>query len=197
MMPGRTKDPNGPSATLTNGKAGSGSGTKQLRSGNDVPLAGVIDWQADVAEDPLNNNSKPPTQLTIKPQKSRGYGVQIQFEENSVELDELSLTRLKRLLPELRGKPNKIEVRGHTTHRPVPLNGPYDDSWQLCYARSRAVMAYFEEQGIESARMRLSQGGPYEPITTSEDEFRLQNARVEIFLLDEYVRDASGNAAGK
>ena len=58
-------------------------------------------------------------------------------------------------------------------------------------------MAYFEEQGIEASRMRLSQGGPYEPVTTSEDEFRHQNARVDIFLLDEYVRDANGNTAAK
>lgn len=197
MMPGRTKDPNGPSASLQHGKAGSGSGTNRLKSGNEVPLAGVIDRLPDSDDEEVNANSKTPTRLTIKPQKSRGYGVQVQFDENSVELSELSLTRLKRLLPELRGKPNKIEIRGHTTHRPVPTDGPFSDSWQLCYARSRAVMAFFEEQGIEPARMRLSQGGPYEPVTSSEDEFRFQNARVEIFLLDEYVRDGTGNTASK
>ena len=197
MLPGRTKDPNGPSPTLTHGKAGSGSGTNPLKSGNQVPLAGVIDNVPDNDTEEVSTNTKQPTRLVIKPQKSRGYGVQVQFDENSAELNELALTRLKRLMPELRGKPNKIEIRGHTTHRPVPTDGPFADSWQLCYARSRAVMAYFEEQGIEASRMRLSQGGPFEPATTSEDEFRHQNARVEIFLLDEYVRDATGNTASK
>ncbi len=90
-------------------------------------------------------------------------GTVVPFEGDSAELEPAAAQILDELTPELLGKLTKIEVRGHAAGRPLPQGSPYADSWQLCYARSQAVMKFLLEKGIEPQRIRLSQGGSYEP----------------------------------
>jgi chemotaxis protein MotB len=117
----------------------------------------------------------------------------LQFDETSAELSPQSIEQLKRLLPVLVGKQNRVEVRGHTTRRPLPADSPYRDLWQLCYARTAETMKYLEKHGVEPERIRLSQAGAYEPITNRiESAWQKQNSRVEIFLLSELADDLPG-----
>jgi chemotaxis protein MotB len=120
----------------------------------------------------------------------------VPFDESSVEISDAGKSQLDRLIPNLVGKLNKIEIRGHTTRRPLPADSPYHDLWQLAYARCQAVMQYFEEHGIEADRLRLSQSAAYEPITKRiETALQNENARVEVFLLDEMADDRPGTGS--
>jgi chemotaxis protein MotB len=120
-------------------------------------------------------------------------GVRVPFAGDSIELTDDGKAALERLAPELIGLPQKIEIRGHATGAKLPPDHPLKDAWGLCYARCLATKAYLESLGIPAQRMRLSQGGSFEPITTEADAQRqAENARVDVFVLREYVEDTVG-----
>jgi flagellar motor protein MotB len=76
----------------------------------------------------------------------------------------------------------------------LPEGSPYDDLWQLCYARCQATSKFLEEQGIAPQRMRLSQAGGYEPYSNrAEPESQARNSRVEVALLNELAVDLNGS----
>ena len=111
------------------------------------------------------------------------------FSEQSADLDEQAQERLRSMASALVGKPNKIEIRGHATGRPMPAGSPYADAWQLSYARCQAARKYLQQQGVEPKRIRLSQAGPYEPHARPDDfDWATQNSRVEVYMLREFVR---------
>jgi chemotaxis protein MotB len=117
----------------------------------------------------------------------------VAFDESSSALTANAKAQLDKLIPSLVGKLNKLEVRGHSTRRPLPADSPYHDLWQLCYARCQSVMDYFEQHGIAADRMRLSQSAAYEPLTSRiETAWQGENSRVEVFLLDELADDRPG-----
>ena len=114
----------------------------------------------------------------------------IRFDESSAELTPQAKEQLNRFIPTLVGKANKLEIRGHSTRRPLPSDSGYHDLWQLCYARCQAVMNYLEEHGVEPDRLRLSQSAAFEPVTRRvETTWQSENSRVELFLLNE-LKDA-------
>jgi chemotaxis protein MotB len=115
------------------------------------------------------------------------------FSTDSVALDEKSRAHLDEIVPAMIGKPNKIEIRGHSSGRALPASGEFKSVWGLCFARCQAVMDYLRDHGIKAERMRLSQAGPYEP--QSEDGgpgLPAENSRVEVYMLSEYVDDLQG-----
>ena len=117
----------------------------------------------------------------------------VPFDESSADLSDAGKAQLDRLIPNLVGKLNKIEVRGHSTRRPLPADSPYHDLWQLCYARCQTVMKYFEEHGVEADRLRLSQSAAFDSLTKRiETALQGENARVEVFLLDEMADERPG-----
>jgi chemotaxis protein MotB len=115
------------------------------------------------------------------------------FDEASAELSEQAKTQLTSFLPAVLGKLNKIEIRAHSTQRPLPAGSPFSDHWQLCYERGRATMNFLEQQGVEPQRMRLSQAAAFEPLTTRiEANWQNDNNCVEVFLLNEVLENAPG-----
>ncbi|MCX7424766.1 MAG: OmpA family protein [Planctomycetia bacterium] len=120
-------------------------------------------------------------------------GTVIQFAESSADLTAEAKDQLGKTALTLLGLPNKIEIRGHSTRRPLPPGSPFHDVWQLTYARCLATMEYLVERGIESERIRLSQAGPFEPQTIRlAPDWEKLNSRVEVYLLDETVEDLTG-----
>jgi chemotaxis protein MotB len=112
----------------------------------------------------------------------------VNFDEASAELPQQAQQRLSDLLPALVGKRNKIELRAHSTRRPLPQDSAFRDHWHLCYERSQAAMLFLEQHGVESDRMRLSLSAAFEPLTTRlESAWQDENNCVEIFLLTEVV----------
>jgi chemotaxis protein MotB len=119
----------------------------------------------------------------------------VKFDEASAELPALAQQRLRDLLPALVGKRNKIEIRAHSTRRPLPQDSPFRDHWQLCYERSLATMRFLVDHGIEPDRIRLSQSAAYEPLTNRlESSWQDENNCAEVFLLT-VVADPSMEAS--
>jgi chemotaxis protein MotB len=117
----------------------------------------------------------------------------VNFGDSSAELLQPSQQRLNDLLPALVGKQNKIELRAHSTRRPLPKDSSFHDHWQLCYERSLATMKYLTERSVEPDRIRLSQSAAYEPLTTRlESSWQDENNCVEVFLLTEFSTKSPG-----
>ena len=134
--------------------------------------------------------SRRPRMLTLREGDRTRTGTVVFFGGDSPDLDSSGQGRLKRLVPWIAGKPQKLEIRGHASRRPPPAGSRYQDSWQLSYARCVSVMKFLSQQGIPPERMRLSQAGGFEPCTLEvADKNHLQDARVEVYLLSELAQD--------
>ncbi|OHB67125.1 MAG: flagellar motor protein MotB [Planctomycetes bacterium RBG_13_63_9] len=112
------------------------------------------------------------------------------FAEGSAELTEKSKQILHTVAEVIGGKAQKIEIRGHTSTKPLSADSPFKDHWDLAYARCRSVKDYLVKLGIDPKRIRLDVAADNEPRHTTPDPLLLkQNARVEIFMLDEITRE--------
>ncbi len=85
--------------------------------------------------------------VTLHDANRQVTGAVIQFAEQSAELTEAAKATIRLLIPEILGKRNKIEVRGHTTRRPLAPGSPYQDAWQLAYARCVATKRAARRRG--------------------------------------------------
>ena len=92
-----------------------------------------------VGDGPTRGKPSGTAHVTLHDADRQVKGAVAQFAEHSAELTEAAKEAIRRLVPEIRGKRNKIELRGHTTRRPLPAGSPYTDAWQLSYARCVAV----------------------------------------------------------
>jgi chemotaxis protein MotB len=121
-------------------------------------------------------------------------GTVIYFEEGSAELSDKCKQDLQQTVPSFGGKPQKIELRGHTSRRPIPEDTGFHNHWQLAYQRCWNTFRFLtEEQGIDPRRFRISVAGPHEPTHITSDPISQQeNPRVEVYLLDETVHDLMG-----
>jgi chemotaxis protein MotB len=168
--------------------------TKEYLTGTRGPGRGTGEFEPDPSpRDDEDKQSKKPTVLVMHDGDQSSLGTILLFSEGSAELDELGRRLLDELVPTLRGKANKVEIRGHASARPLEPGSPFETAWELCYARCVATMRYLEERGIEPRRMRLCQAGPYEPHSIRvEPRWQAKNSRVEVKMLGEFVDDFVG-----
>ena len=123
---------------------------------------------------------------TLRPGEQEATGGMVYFSEGSSTLSEKQQQQLQTIAEELGGKPQKIEIRGHTSRRPPPLDAPFRDNWDLAYARCRTVLDYLVSLGLDPKRFRLTVAGENEPVPRGrEGQERGFNSRVEVFLLSE------------
>jgi chemotaxis protein MotB len=124
--------------------------------------------------------------LTSQGGDRTSIGMVIHFAEDSAQLDGAGRRRLEEFAAHVVGKPQRVEIRGHSTRRPLPAGSSFRDHWQLSYARCVVVMAALEDLGVERARMRLSQAAGNEPLSAPDGQLSGGgHARVEISLLNE------------
>jgi chemotaxis protein MotB len=124
-------------------------------------------------------------------------GAVVHFADDSAELDAEARRRLAELAPLVVGKPQKLELRGHTSRRPLPPDSPFADHWDLSYRRCLAVMQELEKLGVPPQRIRLSQVAGFEPPAAPDSQLPGGGyARVEVTLLAETVgtRVSQGSA---
>lgn len=138
-----------------------------------------------------------PRVVIVRPGTKTGIGTVIYFEQGNADLTKVHHARLSQQGSVMQGKSQKIEVRGHTSHKPVATGRGLRDNWDLAYQRSRNVMQYLiQELDIDPRRIRMSVAGPHEPAHIGTDEKKLrQNPRVEIYMLDEVIGDSVGTEA--
>ena len=150
----------------------------------------------DKIEAPVGEN---PRVLIVRPGSKSAIGSVIFFTGKSAELTDEHKTVLRQLAATIEGKPQKIDIRGHTSRRPISDPEDFRDNWELAFARSRATMEYLRDVvKINPARFRLSVAEANEPIHIGTDQVKLnQNPRVEIFMLNEIVSDLAGTEEEK
>lgn len=145
------------------------------------------------SDDPNDPEAEKTRVMRMRLAERSGVGTMLFFAEDSVELDADGKGRLDTLIPQLAGKPHKVEIRGHTSRNPPLAKGGFQDAWQMSYARCQSVRKYLEDHGVLAEQMRLSQAGGNEPLTTREDPRAQQrNPRVEVVMLNEWVQDLVG-----
>lgn len=130
----------------------------------------------------------------MRPGERTAIGTVITFAEDGVELSEENQRALQRLALEIQGKPQVIEVRGHTSLRPADEFTPFADNWELAHQRSRRVAKFLvDDLRIRQARIRISSAGDSEPLHIGTDPVKLkQNPRVEVFLTNEVINQRNG-----
>lgn len=146
----------------------------------------------DKVKAPTGDN---PRVRIIRPGKRTAVGTLVTFDEGSVGLDDAAKTAIELQASEMNGKPQKIEIRGHTTRRPGG-EGTGGDNWDLAYKRCRETMSFLVSLGINEKRIRMSVAGANEPQHIGTDPEKMRgNPRVEVYMLDEVVSDLSGTAS--
>jgi chemotaxis protein MotB len=162
-----------------------------------------------VTVDPHDPESRVPRVLTIRESDLSSMATVVYFEDGSPQLSDDGRRRLRRMVPWIIGKPHKIEIRGHAPDAAksaaVSANGAaagqkpgsFLDAWQLSYARCLAVRSFLESQGVAGHRLRMSQAGANEPLSTnsSDPSWLARNPRVEVFVLTEQIQDYTGTRA--
>lgn len=131
----------------------------------------------------------------VRPGAQTGVGLTLRFKEGADKLSDDEQGRLASFVTQIQGKPQKIEVRGHSTQRPSE-RAAGRDVWDLAYSRARGVMATLVEQyGVDPVRVRLAVSGPFEPLPGAggRDTTRPE-ARVEVFLLDEVSSELTADS---
>lgn len=122
-------------------------------------------------------------------------GPALQFDPFSAELTDETLRKLDVMATSLSGKPNKIEIRGHTSSVPLPDGSTYADLFSLSYARARAVfdiLATHPKFPVEKDRMRLVAVADHEPPETASGAQAFRADRVEIVVLDTFTEEYIG-----
>ena len=198
-------DPFNTSATLSGSGGAAGgaaplpypfSGSGDSRGLKQLPLPGpglsIVRPKAP-KDDSRDAKGSKPSVFVLHDGKKEMRGTVVLFKEDSAALDDRAQDQAKYLAKLLVGKRNKIEIRGHTTRRPLPAGSPFTDSWQLSYARCQTIRDFLQAAGVEPDRMRMSQAAGYEPYSNhTEPQWQAKNSRVEIYSLDELCEDLIG-----
>jgi chemotaxis protein MotB len=177
----------------------------QVMPGEEKPRNSILDFLAtlgrarrtatmdggDKVRAPVGDN---PRVRNIRPGKQVAMGGTFYFDESEVELTEHNKRQLQIAAQELGGKTQKIEIRGHASHKPLAKNSPYGDRWDLAYARCRKVMQFLAQLGIDPVRFRIAVAANNEPLYLGSDRAKqTMNSRVEVVMMDEWVEDLEGS----
>ncbi len=131
-----------------------------------------------------------PRVQTVRTQAQVIEGAAVYFAGGSADLTDQARQTLAKVLDQIAGKPQKIEVRGHTSPLPLPPGSPFRTHRELSFARASAVVDYLVSLGIERQRLRIAVAAETEPLTVpSRPELHYLNDRAELIILDELVDD--------
>lgn len=128
-----------------------------------------------------------PKVRTVRPGDRSVVGTTLAFKEDEVTLNDQNQQLLLQATLNMLGKPQVIEIRGHTTFRPAQDFTSYRDNWDLAYERCRSVMQFLtSELGVPPERIRLVVVASGEPLYWGDQPDQLlRNARVEVYLTND------------
>lgn len=134
----------------------------------------------------------PDTRITMRPLGDPiPAGPVLLFEPGSTRLDEASRRTIRQITAAVAGKPNKIEIRSHCAPG-IAVTRQFNDSWELTFARGRAVFELLSQAGVDRDRVRIVACGEFQPPADSRNLRNLQADRVEVVMLDTYATDYIG-----
>jgi len=119
-------------------------------------------------------------------------GGALTFRPESAVLLESAKPELLRIAKILRGRTNKIEIRGHAASKPLSSGSGFKDLRDLSYYRAKAVMRFLiDEGGLDPRVLVLDARGDTEPLSprTYTPEEQAVNRRVEIIQTETLLED--------
>jgi chemotaxis protein MotB len=120
------------------------------------------------------------------------------FPSGTDSIDPTSVPIIAKLADALKGLSNPLQVEGHTDSIPIHT-ARFRSNWELSAARSIAMMELLATQfGIDRQRMIIVGFADTSPETTNDTpEGRAENRRVNIVILNKYVRGKAEAAKPK
>ena len=95
------------------------------------------------------------------------------------------LIRLSSLLNSNEVGGRKVRIEGHTDSVDVDPEGPWQDNWQLSTERSRAVLRFLTDFGVDEQRFQVAGFSDTMPVSSNAtSEGRAYNRRVDIVIID-------------
>jgi len=80
----------------------------------------------------------------------------------------------------------KIRIEGHTDTMAVDPLGPWQDNWHLSTERSRAVLRFLTDFGVDERRFQVAGFSDTMPVANNDTaEGRAYNRRVDIVIIDD------------
>ncbi len=149
----------------------------------------------DKVRAPVGDN---PQVQSIRKAPDPTTGGNVFFKEGLSELDADGRQALEVTADEIRGKPQKIEVAGHTTSRPLEPNSPYRNHHDLAYDRCVKVREFLINSGIDPYRISMVVAGDSDPAYTGDDPVlaATRNARVEVKMYSQLVHREQKRSGG-
>jgi len=119
------------------------------------------------------------------------------FDPESAIVKEPVKKRIEQLATLLKGRNNKIVIRGHAANKYLSEGSPWTDLYELSYARARNVLDVLKEHGIDERNCRIEAVGRWEPVKGRAVgvEDTAENRRVEIILTEVLVDETGSDAA--
>ena len=118
------------------------------------------------------------------------------FDPASAELKPSVVAEIRKLVPMLQGRRNKIEIVGHAATKYLPAGSPFADLDELSYARATAVRDLLMSEGIDDEVFRLRAVGDREPVKprASGPVDASENRRVDIIMSETLIEDLNTDA---
>ena len=106
------------------------------------------------------------------------------FDPGRVELPPGSVEALDKVIEVLQGeaRDHMIYIEGHTDNVPIH-SSQWKSNWELSTTRATEVVHYFEQKGIDPARLAATGYGEFHPVVSNDSvEGKMKNRRVEIVI---------------
>ncbi|MEM1423916.1 MAG: OmpA family protein [Planctomycetota bacterium] len=117
-------------------------------------------------------------------------GGSLTFEPGSADLKAGAREELFKVAALLKGRNNKVGVRGHAAKKVLPADSSFRDLRDLSYYRAKAVADFLiTEGGLRPERIVLDARGDTEPVVVRRyaDADQTENRRVEVIMLEVMV----------
>lgn len=113
------------------------------------------------------------------------------FDELSADVKPQVRAEIEKLSVMLKGRRNKITIRGHASPAHLPIDSPWRDLDELSFARASNVKNILLEMGLDDQVFRLEAVGTREPaVPRAIDPQELaENRRVEVILTEQLVEE--------
>ena len=121
----------------------------------------------------------------------------LMFDRGEAALSPDGKSALDAIAEELRIRPVRIRVEGHTDSTPIH-NTRFPSNWELSMARAMAVVDFLlSNSKIEPGRMGAAGYGEHHPVASNDtNEGRAQNRRVDIIIVADFDKEGNPSTEG-